>query len=520
MFPKTIGDTVFAGTLNQDGTLTCEATGVGSTTLLAGIVRLVAEVQGSKAPIQRLADRVSGVFVPIVVAIAALTFAFTWWHGAGATPALINAVAVLVIACPCALGLATPTAIMVGTGRGAQMGLLIRNASALEQAGALDVLIVDKTGTLTEGKPAVAGVLALTPATGAEVLRVAASLERGSAHPLAQAIAAAAGSQNIVLSSVQQFVSIAGKGATGMLDGQTAILGSTAFLVENGVALDDALATPLQRAGKTVVGVALNGRALGLIAFADRVRPTSPKAVGRLREAGIDVIMLTGDNAETARAVAESVGITDFRAGVMPQDKAAAVLAFKDRGRVTGMVGDGVNDAPALAAADVSFAIGAGVLDRYRGGGCDADPQRFERGGRRDPAVASDAAQDSPEPVLCFRLQPARHSARGVGAAQPDHRRRGDGSQLGVGRYQCAVAQALAPTSRGEVMENVTLKVDGMTCGGCVASVERVLKAVPGVVAVKVQLSPGLAEVNFDPARTQVAALKTAVEAAGYDIAG
>jgi Cu+-exporting ATPase len=357
---KAQGDDVFAGTLNQDGSITCEATGVGSATLLAGIVRLVAEVQGSKAPIQRLADRVSGVFVPVVVVIAALTFALTWWFGPGATPALIDAVAVLVIACPCALGLATPTAIMVGTGRGAQLGLLIRNASALEEAGRLDVLIVDKTGTLTEGKPVVAGVLALPPATGADVLRVAASLEQGSLHPLAQAILAAASSEGIAPEPAQQFLSVAGKGATAVLDGQAVVLGSTAFLAESGVALEDALVAPLHRAGKTVVAVGAGGRALGLIALSDRIRATSAQAVARLNAAGIDVIMLTGDNAETARTVAASVGITDFRAGVMPQDKADVVRTQKAGARVTGMVGDGINDAPALAAADVSFAIGAG----------------------------------------------------------------------------------------------------------------------------------------------------------------
>ncbi len=357
---KNVGDSVFAGTVNQEGSLTCEATGVGSTTLLAGIVRLVAEVQGSKAPIQRLADRVAGIFVPVVVAIAALTFVLTWWLGSGATPALVNAVAVLVIACPCALGLATPTAIAVGTGRGAQLGLLIRNASALEVAGRLDVLIVDKTGTLTEGKPAVAGVIALPPATGVDVLRVAASLEQGSAHPLAQAITMAAASDGVAAESVHEFTAVAGKGATAMLGGQFALLGSTAFLAENGVALDDALVAPLQRAGKTVVGVALAGRALGLIAIADRVRPTSAQAVARLNAIDIDVVMLTGDNAETAHTVAASVGITDFRAAVLPQGKADAVRAFKTEGQVAGMVGDGVNDAPALAEADVSFAIGAG----------------------------------------------------------------------------------------------------------------------------------------------------------------
>jgi Cu+-exporting ATPase len=353
---------VYAGTLNQDGLLTCEATGVGSATLLSGIVRLVAEAQGSKAPIQRLADRVSGVFVPVVVAIAALTFGVTWWLAGLATPALVNAVAVLVIACPCALGLATPTAIMVGTGRGAQMGVLIRNATALEEAGRLQTLIVDKTGTLTEGRPVVTDVVALPGATRADVLRLAASLEQGSTHPLARAVLAVARSEGVVPLAMEDFESVPGRGARGRIASQRddAMLGSLDYLAGNGIDVSIEAAAPLQRAGKTVVGVAVDGRALGLIGFADAVRPTSKDAVARLRNAGIDVVMLTGDNAETARAVASAVGIDEFRAEVMPSEKADAVRAQKARGVVTGMVGDGINDAPALAAADVSFAIGAG----------------------------------------------------------------------------------------------------------------------------------------------------------------
>ena len=353
---------VYAGTLNQDGLLTCEATGVGSATLLSGIVRLVAEAQGSKAPIQRMADRVAGVFVPVVVAIAAVTFGVTWWLAGAATPALVNAVAVLVIACPCALGLATPTAIMVGTGRGAQMGVLIRNATALEQAGRLQTLVVDKTGTLTEGRPAVTGVVALAGATRADVLRFAASLEQGSTHPLARAVMVAARGDAIVPLTVQAFESVPGRGTRGRVGAQRddAMLGSLDYLAANGIEIPVGAAAPMQRAGQTVIGVAVAGRALGLIAFADAVRPSSQGAVARLRAAGIEVVMLTGDNAETARAVASAVGIDDFRAGVMPAAKADAVRAQKARGMVTGMVGDGINDAPALAAADVSFAIGAG----------------------------------------------------------------------------------------------------------------------------------------------------------------
>jgi Cu+-exporting ATPase len=356
------GARVFAGTLNLDGMLDCEATGVGNSTLLAGIVRLVALAQGSKAPIQRLADQVSGVFVPVVVAIALVTFGATWWLAGDAVQAMVNAVAVLVIACPCALGLATPTAIMVGTGRGAQAGILIRNASALEQAGRLQTLIVDKTGTLTEGRPAVAGVVTFAGNSRAELLLTAASLEQGSAHPLAKAVRVAAAAAGIVPVPLLHFASVAGRGVQGTLAGATesSLLGSIDFLTDSGVELPHDAIVSLHADGKTLIGVATGGRPLGILALADAIRPPSAGAIARLRAAGIDVIMLTGDTVGTAKAVAAAVGITDFRAGVMPSTKADTVRELKSRGVVTGMVGDGVNDAPALAAADVSFAIGAG----------------------------------------------------------------------------------------------------------------------------------------------------------------
>ena len=359
---KAPGARLRAGTLNQEGLLACEATDVGEATLLAGIVRLVAEAQGSKAPIQRLADRVSGVFVPVVIAIATATFGLAWWLGRDGGQALIDAVAVLVIACPCALGLATPTAIIVGTGRGAQLGVLIRNATALENAGRLKTLIVDKTGTLTEGKPEVTDVLPARDATRAELLRVAAGLEQGSTHPLARALLAAAQAEGVVPEPPVELLLAAGKGLRGRLAGAAgeAVLGSLDYLAEQGIPMDAALVATLQPEGKTLVGVAVGKRMLGLIALADRIRPTSRSGIARLREAGIDVVMLSGDNAATARTVADQVGIAEYRAGVLPAGKADAVRALKSRGIVTGMVGDGINDAPALAASDVSFAIGGG----------------------------------------------------------------------------------------------------------------------------------------------------------------
>ena len=379
---KNAGDKVLAATVNGEGLLTCRATGVGSHTLLAGIIRMVEQAQGSKAPVQRLADRISAVFVPVVAVLAALTF-IGWWALAGDfAAALVNSVAVLVIACPCALGLATPTAIMVGTGRGAAAGILVKNAEALELAKNVEVLAVDKTGTLTQGKPVVTDVIAAgggasaptlasaTAVVGAEapptreedaLLRIAASLEQGSTHPLAEAIVARARQDGLVLLPPAELRALPGKGLTAVLDGTDCALGSPAFLAERGVAVPEALLAPLASSCKSVVGVPHDGRLLGLIGIADRLRPTSRAAVARLREQGVEVVMLTGDNAATAAAIAREAGIARFEAEVLPQDKAAAVMKLKAAGKRVGMAGDGINDAPALAAADVSFAIGGGA---------------------------------------------------------------------------------------------------------------------------------------------------------------
>ena len=351
---------VYAATLNQQGLLRCRATGVGSATVLAGIIRLVAEAQGSKAPIQRLADRIAGIFVPAVVAIAIVTCAGWWFYSSDLSTALVNAVAVLVIACPCALGLATPTAIMVGTGRGARSGILIRNAAALERAGSIDLLVVDKTGTLTTGQPAVTDVVACGAHSETEVLRLAAAVEQGSEHPLAHAILAAAAARRITPPPLRDFAAVAGKGARATIDAQTVLLGSPQFLHENGIVLDNAQAEALQTQGKTVIAIARGAAAIGLIAIADRLRPTSSAAVAAVRKLGIEVMMLTGDNAATAHAIAAQAGIERSLSEVLPQHKAAAVQKLRAEGRSVGMAGDGINDAPALAAADVGFAIASG----------------------------------------------------------------------------------------------------------------------------------------------------------------
>jgi Cu+-exporting ATPase len=355
---KIAGDKVFAATINGDGLLRCRATGVGSHTLLAGIIRLVEEAQGSKAPVQRLADKVSAIFVPVVVVIALLTF-IAWWALAGDfTQALVNAVAVLVIACPCALGLATPTAIMVGTGQGARAGVLIRNAVALELAEKLKVLVVDKTGTLTEGRPVVTDVVKVGAGDTAVLLQLAASLEQGSTHPLAAAIVARAKVDGLSLTSPQNVVTTAGRGLQGEIEGRRVQLGSVTWMKEQGRSAPEADA--LAQAGRSVVAVVADDVLLGFIGIADPLRATSRAAVARLNRLGIEVVMLTGDNAGTASAVAHQAGIEHFEAEVLPGDKAAAVNKLKGAGHLVGMAGDGINDAPALAAADVSFAMAAG----------------------------------------------------------------------------------------------------------------------------------------------------------------
>ncbi|MDR1999923.1 MAG: heavy metal translocating P-type ATPase, partial [Zoogloeaceae bacterium] len=357
---KAQGDAVYAATTNGDGFLRCKATGVGSHTLLAGIIRLVEQAQASKAPVQRLADRIAAVFVPAVAGIALLTFAAWWGFGGDFTPALINAVAVLVIACPCALGLATPTAIMVGTGQGARAGVLIRNAQALELAEKITVLAVDKTGTLTEGRPAVTDLFPAEAIESRELLRMAASLEQASTHPLAAAIVARAKAEGVDLAMPQDVAATAGRGLTGSIDGRGFMVGAPDWLAERGVPLPEN--QPWQNAAASIVAVAEGRRWLGAIAIADPLRESSRQAVARLQRLGVETVMLTGDNAATAAAIAHAAGVARFTANVLPDGKAAAIGKLKTEGggHRVGMAGDGINDAPALAAADVSFAMGAG----------------------------------------------------------------------------------------------------------------------------------------------------------------
>ncbi|MEK7811170.1 MAG: heavy metal translocating P-type ATPase, partial [Pseudomonadota bacterium] len=356
---KQTDDKVYAATLNQQGVLRCRALAVGSHTQLASIIRMVEQAQGSKAAIQKLADRISAIFVPTVLTIAALTF-IGWWLFSGTfSIALINAVSVLVIACPCALGLATPTAIVVATGRAAHAGILVKDAAALERAHALTVLVLDKTGTLTEGKPVVTAVHSAPGITKQEVLRVAAALAQHSTHPLSRALLSRTGAQSPDVNVDEQH-EYAGQGLTARLDGTPCLLGSVAFAKQQGVLFDEAVLSRLQEQGQSVITIARDHSLLGLITFRDPLRGSSRTAVEKLSGMGIRVVMLSGDNQATAQTIAAQVGIPEFHADVLPQDKAALVQSFKTPKGIVGMVGDGINDAPALAAADISFAMKSG----------------------------------------------------------------------------------------------------------------------------------------------------------------
>lgn len=362
---KEAGGKAIAGTLNQSGSFVMRADKVGRDTLLSQIVKMVADAQRSRAPIQRLADQVAGWFVPTVIVVALI--AFGTWALFGPEPrmafGLVAAVSVLIIACPCALGLATPMSIMVGVGRGAHAGVLIKNAEALERMEKIDTLVVDKTGTLTEGKPKVVSIVAAIGFQEADLLRLAASVERASEHPLADAIVRAARERNLDTSKVEEFDSPTGKGATGKVDGKTVLLGNANYLASLGIETQPLheQGERLRADGATVINIAVDGKLAGLFAIADPVKASTPDALKALAAEGVKVIMLTGDNRTTASAVARRLGITDVEAEVLPDQKSAVVVKLQKAGRIVAMAGDGVNDAPALAAAEVGIAMGTGT---------------------------------------------------------------------------------------------------------------------------------------------------------------
>jgi len=362
---KAAGDTVTGGTLNRNGTIVIEAARVGAETMLSRIVAMVASAQRSRAPIQGLADRVASYFVPTVIAIAIV--AFVVWLAVGPSPAfvfaIVSAVSVLIIACPCALGLATPMSIMTATGRGARAGVLIKDAEALERMAKVDTVVVDKTGTLTEGRPALTDVVAVGRFSEAEVLALAAALERGSEHPLAEAVLAGAAARGVEIGTASAFEAVTGRGVRGAVGERRVVLGNGALMADADIDIEP-LRQPAERLGtdgKTVMFVAVDGVPAGLVAVADPVKPNAAEAIEALHAAGLTVIMATGDNARTATAIARKLGIDDVRAGVLPSDKKALVDTLHAKGHRVAMAGDGINDAPALAAADVGIAMGTGA---------------------------------------------------------------------------------------------------------------------------------------------------------------
>ena len=363
---KAIGDRVIGGTVNQTGSFLMEAERVGSETMLAQIVEMVAQAQRSRAPVQGLADKVAAWFVPAVMAVAALTFIV--WASIGPEPrfayAIVNAVAALIIACPCALGLATPMSIMVGVGRGAQAGVLIKNAEAIELMEKVNTLVIDKTGTLTEGKPRLTTIMASEGINENELLAAAAAIEQQSEHPLASAIARGAQDRHLQIAKATNFQSSTGAGVGGEVDGRRVLVGKPQFLkTQNIRGLDqlEAKAVELQEEGQTAIFVAIDGRAAGILAVSDPIKESAPAIIGRLHQLGIKIIMLTGDNERTARSVAKKLGLDEVEAGVNPQRKHERVRKLREEGNVVAMAGDGINDAPALAVADVGIAMGTGA---------------------------------------------------------------------------------------------------------------------------------------------------------------
>jgi Cu+-exporting ATPase len=368
---KTPGENVIGGTINKLGLLKFEATKIGKETALAQIIKLVEEAQASKAPIQNLADKISAIFVPVVIVIAMITF-ITWYFfvplGPDAdvslfTRALINTVAVLVIACPCAMGLATPTAVMVGTGKGAELGILIKKSESLERAGDITTVVLDKTGTITRGQPAVTMIYLYDFDDEDELIRLAASVEKGSEHPLGEAITAEANGRGLTLSEPLGFTAIAGHGVKAEVDDQQILVGNRRLFKENQIDLETANddLEKLEESGSTALLVAVDGQLAGVIGVADTIKEGSLKAISELHEMGLEIAMVTGDNHRTAQAIGDQVGVDKIFAEVLPGDKAAQVKKLQAEGQVVAMVGDGINDAPALAQADIGIAIGTGT---------------------------------------------------------------------------------------------------------------------------------------------------------------
>ena len=552
---KQPGDPVMAATINRTGAFRMEARKVGDETTLAQIIRLVEDATASKAPISRLADKVAAVFVPVVMTIALITAVA--WLLAGATPsfALSTGIAVLVVSCPCALGLATPVAIMVGTGKGAELGVLFKTANALESLKHVTTVVLDKTGTITEGKPAVTDVLPAAGITETELLTAAASLEASSEHPLAEAVTRKAQEEGLALEPVTDFEALPGRGLRGSLNGRTYLAGNSRLMGENRIFIGEQ-GEALARQGKTPLYFAADGRLLGTVAVADVVNPDSKAAVARLRAMGLKVMMLTGDNKQTAEAIRESVGITQVRAEVLPGDKEEEIRKLQEAGEKVAMVGDGINDAPALARAEVGIAIGAGTDVAIES----ADVVLMKNS-LMDVPVAVELSRSVIRnikenlfwaffyncigiplaagvlyPLFQLRLTPMFGAAamslssvcvvsnalrlrffKPKAQALPEAIGVLPGAGTGTGETKETKETLRENTQKGESKMTKVMNIEGMSCMHCAARVEKALNAL-GVTA-KVDLEGKKATVTLDSPVSDEA-LKKAVEDAGYDVVG
>ena len=549
------GDRVLSASINQTGFLKLRATRVGADTTLSQIVRLVEEANAGKAPIAKLADRVSGIFVPTVITIAVLAAAVWLLLGESVSFALSIGISVLVISCPCALGLATPTAIMVGTGKGAEHGILFKSAESLEIAHTVDAVVLDKTGTLTEGRPEVTDLLPADGVDAAQLLRVATAIERPSEHPLAAAILRRAGTDGIEADAATDFVAVPGQGVRGLVEGEQVLAGNLRMMQTIGLTAADfgVDVDALADAGKTPLFFALNEKPLGVIAAADVVKPTSRAAVEELRHMGIEVVMLTGDNRRTAQAIQTQLGIDRVVAEVLPQDKEREVAALQKAGKRVAMIGDGINDAPALARADVGIAIGAGTdiaiesadLVLMRSDLLDAvTALQLSRSVIRNirenlfwaffyNAIGIPLAAGVFYPILGWKLNPMFGAAAMSlssfcvvsNALRLKLFRPKFHSTCSGGACPLSGAPASEPAAdnnsqeRTEIVMNKTVKIEGMMCEHCAARVEKALAAVAGVSDVKVDLAAKQAVVTLSEA-VEDSALTAAVTDAGYEVTG
>ena len=540
---KKVGDRVTGATVNRAGYFQMKADRIGEDTTLSQIIRLVEEAGGSKAPIAKLADKVSGIFVPVVITIAVITIIVWLLSGATFSFALASGIAVLVISCPCALGLATPTAIMVGTGRGAEQGILIKSGESLETAHLVDTVVLDKTGTITEGHPAVAAVRTAPGVTEAELLGLAASLEKASEHPLAEAIVRYAEEAGVEVSQATEFAAEAGQGVSGMVSGRKVLAGNQKMMDAQKVTLDgmDAEAGKLSEEGRTVLYIAADQKLLGMIAVADPVKKTSAGAIREMEQMGLDVVMLTGDHETTARAIQKQLGISRVIAQVLPQDKEREVRRLQEEGHKVAMVGDGINDAPALARADVGIAIGAGTdvaiesadIVLMKSDLLDAvTAVQLSRAVIRNikenlfwafcyNAIGIPLAAGVFYPLLNWQLSPMFGSAAmsfssvfvvcnalRLKGFQPGFRKKRGGKTTAVS----------AEKKKGELTMKKTIKIEGMMCSHCTGRVDKALNALDGVTAT-VSLEDKAAYVTVDGAVTDEE-LKKAVVDAGYEVTG